>query len=336
MGDDSGATRRDFLARPRGDLSQRERRMMHTSTAALVGKAGMRRLAVLIGLLMAIGAAMVGALPAAAQTVVYSNDFSGSIGLEWSANAAIVDTPSGERVLGSRTFGSPRPVSGTEALTLTLAGLPAHSQMTLSVDLYTLRSWDGNRTDFGPDFWDLDATGTAPDIQPRTTFSNYVEVQQSYPDAFPGANPGTTGAAATGDLLGFGTSGNSEIPAVRYRLSYSFAHTDASVIFSFAGENLQFWGDEGWVLDNVVVSVTSACPPNDDEDGDGLTDANENILLTLLGNADSDLDGVADGNDDANGNREDDEDEDDDDCPDEDSDDDGEDDEDEDDEDDDD
>jgi hypothetical protein len=77
------------------------------------------------------------------------------------------------------------------------------------------------------------------------------------------------------------------------------------------------------------------CPANDDEDGDGLIDSRERLLSTLLGNPDSDRDGIVDGNDDANGNGEDDEDEDDgDDCPDEDSDGDGVDDEDEDDEDD--
>ena len=76
--------------------------------------------------------------------------------------------------------------------------------------------------------------------------------------------------------------------------------------------------------------------PDDDEDNDGLRDDRELALLTLLGNPDSDLDGVKDGNDDANHNDRDDEDEDDDDdpCP-NDSDHDGEDDEDEDDEDDD-
>jgi hypothetical protein len=79
------------------------------------------------------------------------------------------------------------------------------------------------------------------------------------------------------------------------------------------------------------VCITG-CPPNDDEDGDGLIDSRETALLTLLGNVDSDRDGIRDGNDDANGNGEDDEDEDDtDECPDSDSDGDGVDDEDEDD-----
>ena len=74
------------------------------------------------------------------------------------------------------------------------------------------------------------------------------------------------------------------------------------------------------------------CGSNDDDDADGLIDSREILLLTLLGTPDSDLDGIKDGNDDANGNGQADEDEDDDDgCPDRDSDNDGTDDEDEDD-----
>jgi hypothetical protein len=85
----------------------------------------------------------------------------------------------------------------------------------------------------------------------------------------------------------------------------------------------------------VTPTDAGTCPPNDDEDDDGLTDNRESLFSALLGNDDSDFDGIADGNDDANRNGEDDEDEDDDEddgCPDEDSDGDGEDDEDEDDE----
>jgi hypothetical protein len=96
------------------------------------------------------------------------------------------------------------------------------------------------------------------------------------------------------------------------------------------GRNLQ------WSHNQAVIGNTTAirfCPPNDDDDdNDGLTNANERLFLTLLDNADSDGDGIVDGNDDANGNGVDDEDEDDDDgCPDDDSDGDGVDDEDEDD-----
>jgi uncharacterized repeat protein (TIGR01451 family) len=196
-----------------------------------------------------------------APVEAYNNDFNSSIGSEWSANAGILTTPSAERVLGSTTqFGSPDLVVN-ETLVLTLTGLPAHSLLDLSVDLYTVKSWDGNRTDFGPDSWDLNVTGTSSDVQPLTTFSNFVGVNQAYPDAYPGgSHPGMTGAAATGDLLGLGSSGNGEIPAARYSFNHSFAHTATSVTFNFTGSNLQHAFDEGWVLDNVVVSVTDFPP----------------------------------------------------------------------------
>jgi hypothetical protein len=62
------------------------------------------------------------------------------------------------------------------------------------------------------------------------------------------------------------------------------------------------------------------CPverEDDDKDDDGLDDRDESLFGTLLNTADSDLDGIKDGNDDANGNGEDDEDEDDEfECPD--------------------
>ena len=77
----------------------------------------------------------------------------------------------------------------------------------------------------------------------------------------------------------------------------------------------------------VVDGDGQVCPPeDDDDDGHGLDNGDENRLLTLLNNDDSDGDGILDGNDDANGNGLDDEDEDDDEdddeCPDDDDDDD--------------
>jgi hypothetical protein len=53
------------------------------------------------------------------------------------------------------------------------------------------------------------------------------------------------------------------------------------------------------------------CPPQDDQDHDGLTDSNELAFLTLLSNPDTNFNGIVDGNDDANHNGIADEDEDD-------------------------
>jgi hypothetical protein len=96
-----------------------------------------------------------------------------------------------------------------------------------------------------------------------------------------------------------------------------------------------FWIDNDGITENrpglCQPREAEECPDDDDDD-DGLTNSRELLLLTLVNNPDTNLNGIKDGNDDSNGNGEDDEDEDDDDdeCP-NDSDDDGEDDEDEDD-----
>ncbi len=209
-----------------------------------------------------------------APTTVYSNDFGTSIGPEWSG-AGILDTPSADRVLASDVSGCWSTPSGTvcgdkpfgsDTATLTLTGLPAHSAVELSFKLYTVRSWDGNDPHgFGPDFWDLDVTDVASDIQPQTTFSNYPGYTQDYPDPYVCTyseagcvvpNAGTTGSAATGDLLGLGTSGNGEIAAARYDLDYSFDHTASDITFTFTASLTEGWADEGWVLDDVVVTVT--------------------------------------------------------------------------------
>jgi hypothetical protein len=74
------------------------------------------------------------------------------------------------------------------------------------------------------------------------------------------------------------------------------------------GRNLQ------WSHNQAVIGNQSAirfCPPNEDDDHDGLNNRNESLFHTLLNNADSDRDGIVDGNDDANHNRVADEDEDD-------------------------
>jgi CSLREA domain-containing protein len=219
----------------------------------------------------------------ATGTTAYSNDFTTSIGNEWSSNAIILTTPSSAKVLGVAAqnvcFGGVCDwPGGSHTLTLSLSGLPEHSSMMLDFDFYTLRSWDGNDPTFGQDKWDLDATGVVSDIQPVTNFSNFNpsgDKTQSYPDAYPATNPGTTGAAATGNLLGYNTSGNGEISAARYDLNYVFDHSADDVTFTFSGTDLQGWADEGWVLDNVTVTVN---PIEVTTESDDLTD-NGNCTL---------------------------------------------------------
>ncbi|MHC4905843.1 MAG: hypothetical protein ACYTEN_08500, partial [Planctomycetota bacterium] len=82
----------------------------------------------------------------------YFNDFEGSVGSEWSHTNTDV-TP-----IGSRSFLGQL---GNDTVSLSLTDLDAHSSITLSLDLFIIRSWDGNDDSYyggeymGPDIWSL-------------------------------------------------------------------------------------------------------------------------------------------------------------------------------------
>jgi hypothetical protein len=166
-------------------------------------------------------------------------------GAEWSSAARDV-TPFGNRVfLGQFT---------NETVSLDLADLGSHSEVTLSFDLYVIRSWDGNGPS-GPDIWDLSVRDG--DSLLHTTFSNLAEFTQAYPDAFPGGdNPAQTGAAEV-NTLGFvysdPASGFSEVVDSVYRLTFTFPHSASGLTFDFSGSNLEDVSNESWGLDNVQV-----------------------------------------------------------------------------------
>ena len=150
--------------------------------------------------------------------------------------------PAGQRFLGPFE---------RQTVTLLVADLPAHSQITLRFDFYAIATWDGNAGgDIGPDIFSVTHSNDQPLLQ--TTFSNYVDQPQAYPDAYPGgSHPGQTGAVAVGSL------GYPHFPALDsvYNLSFTFAHTGATLPVKFAGVGLQGYGDEPWGLDNVAVEA---------------------------------------------------------------------------------
>lgn len=182
---------------------------------------------------------------------VYRKDFEGggSAGPEWSSQGTDVTPVGGRRFLGQFTE--------NQTVTLNLNGLPAHNSVTISFDLYLIRSWDGDGSQGdGPDEWRLSVVGGATLL--RTTFSNYngtngIFVPQHYPNSFPGAllHAGRTGAVE-GDTLGYTNGANQD--AV-YHLSFTFNHTQSNVSFLFAGQGLQGILDESWGLDNVEVKT---------------------------------------------------------------------------------
>lgn len=171
------------------------------------------------------------------EMFIYENDFEDGAGLEWSDPSTEI-TPSGERFLGQ--FAS-------DAITLTLSNLPTHNQVRITFDLYLIRSWDGNNTDFGPDIWELSLDGNSILL---TTFSNFDASRQAYPGSYPGGDfPPRTGAAANNSL---GYLWEGEPKDSTYHLTFVIDHTATDLEALFSG-TLQVATDESWGLDNIEV-----------------------------------------------------------------------------------
>ncbi|HEY3267722.1 MAG TPA: DUF642 domain-containing protein [Armatimonadota bacterium] len=198
-------------------------------------------------------------MPAWCQ-VVYSNDFAAGAGSEWSSGTVSV-TPgtsghAADRFLGEFSAG---------AVSLSLASLPAHESITVSFDLYMIRSWDGNDTrdlgagPVGPDRFSVTADGRS---LLNTTFSAWndaLDERQSHPVAYSPAQlinyVARTGAAES-NTLGFLYDGYVQDSV--YRLSYTFPHAAPTLAVRFQGAPNENIGNESWGLDNVAVSVSAS------------------------------------------------------------------------------
>jgi hypothetical protein len=178
----------------------------------------------------------------------YFNDFESPVGPEWS-NTSTDTTP-----IGARTFLGQ---FGNDTVNLTLNGLPAHSGVALSFDLFIINSWDGSAPwappdAYGPDIWTLSVNGIPKPLL-YTTFRNMGDYSQAYPGTYPTDNyPYRTGAAEN-DTLGYTWYGDSV-----YKLSFAFDHSDSSLVINFSASGLQGLDDESWGLDKVSVNLIPA------------------------------------------------------------------------------
>ena len=208
---------------------------------------------------------------------VYVNDFNAAVGTTYpecassgytnSANragtvaagsgpqlVATVASPNGkQRFLGE--FGGRVIVTAPpyETVTLTLHNLKPHTSMTVSFDLYVLKSWDGNNARYGPDRWRL-RVENGPTLL-DTTFSNNPKPgvdlsRQNYPVA---NSPQQTDAVST-NTLGYSFYGDSI-----YHFTFNFPHAGDTLILNFSSSLFEGkgTGDESWGLDNVRVSSNS-------------------------------------------------------------------------------
>jgi hypothetical protein len=181
----------------------------------------------------------------------YRDDFEAPVGSEWSS-ASTDTTPSGRRFLGQ---------FGNQTVSLTLTCLPAHTSVSLTLDLFIIRSWDGNTTTdprfgaVGPDVWSLTLKDSPTTWQ--TTFTNWeiYDFRQAYPSTYPGGDYAPYTGAVEKNSLGYTIKAGNDFIAqdAVYHLSFAFPHSAASLVFNFSASGLQPLADEGWGIDNIGV-----------------------------------------------------------------------------------
>ena len=193
-----------------------------------------------------VSAAAAQATPCASQ--VYAANFETSVGPEWSINRAEV-TPNGNR----RFLGQ----FGNDTVSLLLANLPPHSQVSVAFDLYIIRTWDGNgpAAEFGPDIFEARADN-GPTLT-RTSFTVHNHLRQAYPGEFPAGSNSPRAGSVENDNLGYNFNGK-PFSSV-YRIDKTIAHTGGALKLNFSASGLEALDNESWGLDNVRVTID--CPP---------------------------------------------------------------------------
>ena len=193
--------------------------------------------------------------PAAAQTTVYSNNFTGGAGAGWSSQKT--DTTPGTAAHAADAFLGQ---FANQTVTLGLNNLATHSSVTVNFDLYMIRSMDGNgQAGGGPDPWSLSANGKT---LISTNFANYPSDTQSFGGVggtggyLAGGNYAPQTGATEANTLGYFFGGPED--AV-YHLAFTFNDAASALAFNFTSGQTEDINNESWGLDNVVVQ-TNAFP----------------------------------------------------------------------------
>lgn len=198
------------------------------------------------------------------QTVVYQSRFKGSgPGPEWSTSATGPYVGEMELKPIPGTDKNYLGDFGTQAVRLSLSKLPPHSEVTVTVNVLAIFTWDGNglAPGAGTDIWEA-SLGGGPTLF-RTTFCtsstppNAKVPCQAFPGEWPRAfYPGGTGAIASHLLKrNVGPDAPEGSPDNVFRVSFTFAHDAPNLVLSFAGRGLEDLPNECWGLGSVEVKV---------------------------------------------------------------------------------
>lgn len=184
--------------------------------------------------------------------VVFEDDFSEGGQKGWSQTQTEKTPAEGNQFLGTL---------GGETVSLTLEDLPPHQWVTLSFDLYAIKSWNGNSVKVWPDLFNV--TTDDDRVLIRTTFSKYKIQPQAYPGLYPvHAVPRKTGATAE-NTLGY-LYKDKPMDAV-YRVTRTFPHQGPELTLFFDAVLTRDKEKEAWGLDNVKVTVSQEPPGRNEQ-----------------------------------------------------------------------
>jgi PKD repeat protein len=131
-----------------------------------------------------------------------------------------------------------------------LKNLPLHDSVIISFNILIHDTWDGNVTPLGPDIWELMLDNTRVF---KTSFSNNVLYNQSYPGSYPTASyPAMTGS----DSNTLPKRCNpSKTKTSLYRVNFKIPHKDISLKFGFLGGSSSSACDESWSIDSFYLQI---------------------------------------------------------------------------------
>ena len=213
-----------------------------------------------------LGLICLSALPTQAQVTVYSNDFNNNSTANFTSANLNIATRANNSItyLATPDTGSNRYGFGAGTATLTVNNPALVGTVTIGFDLYIIGSMDGNGpAGGGPDNWQLAQNGNNLLL---TNFANYDGGgnTQAYTNQVAPYGPGGSFAARTGsdtalaDHLGIdtGTFGDST-----YHLSFTFVNVTPTIAFDFSSTLNEGANNEGWGLDNVLVTSQPTAVP---------------------------------------------------------------------------
>lgn len=198
---------------------------------------------------------------AGAQVTVFTTDFNAALAPQIAPGTATLVGVQGFGGLGpaAAPFGGNFLRSATgNTVTLTLAGLPVHSTISLGFLFAAIDSLDGTGTFPSGDFLKITLDGN-PIF--RESFANATLSQtQSY------VPPAGVELARRVDLGFVGPGGFYTDSAYNFAADpqfANFAHSASSAVFAFVieGQGIQELTDESWAMDNLRVTVNSLTAP---------------------------------------------------------------------------